>query len=622
MPTLGTKRIKRVIVYGQLFVLLSAFTSIYWQIHGLFGERGLLPVAPMLECEEESIFRCRLPLLRLVCNVFSFSPAVGLQFLALVGIILSIYAIHHTNCQNILVFLALFFLYRTIYEAGGVFMYYQWDALLLESTVYVAILAWFEDGPADSVAMYNIVVLLLRVTFMNGVTKFLSKCPTWYNLTAMDYHFETQPLPTPFAWYAHHFPPFFRQLVTLLTAYIEIILPPLFLIPVIQVRYFVFFCQVLLTTLNVFTANVGFFNFNILVLLVSLLDTPRVAFGSSVLAGFVFARLGYDIYYRLPWKFTLQQDSGPTLALSITHDKFKEFLAFYIDLIIMFIGILFLLVLGYSFIKGLIVPHRVKKVAHMAFVVVTSILLICYGMIPLLRLDEKLAARTTENPLIMQYYKSANSWGLANFYGSYKQMTTFGKPEIIIEGAHAIEGPWKEFQFSSKPGDISKRPKFIAPHQPRLDWQLTLAAEGTYQQNPFFMSLVYHLLQNTTEVVNLIENYPFQNRSEPLTFVRAKLYMYHFTNIGEKHWWSRDFQEEYMPPYNKGNEALRDYLREHRILTKSKSPFVNGPLGKTLKTGHRITSRIDHLLFVVGMLTLVFVTRIHRMYSNHEVHEN
>lgn len=30
-------------------------------------------------------------------------------------------------------------------------MYYQWDALLLESTVYVAILAWFDNGPADSV---------------------------------------------------------------------------------------------------------------------------------------------------------------------------------------------------------------------------------------------------------------------------------------------------------------------------------------------------------------------------------------------------------------------------------------------------------------------------------------
>lgn len=111
---------------------------------------------------------------------------------------------------------------------------------------------------------------------------------------------------------------------------------------------------------------------------------------------------------------------------------------------------------------------------------------------------------------------------------------THGRPEIVIEGSHHIEGPWREIEFTSKPGKVSKRPRFISPHHPRLDMQMYYAAEGTYQQNPFFLSLVYHLMQNTTEVVNLIEDYPFKNRSEPMRFARAKLYMYHFTDIGDK----------------------------------------------------------------------------------------
>ena len=109
-----------------------------------------------------------------------------------------------------------------------------------------------------------------------------------------------------------------------------------------------------------------------------------------------------------------------------------------------------------------------------------------------------------------------------------------GRPEIVIEGAPNFDGPWKEIEFKAKPGSISRRPDFVSPHHPRLDAQMYYAAEGTYQQNPFFLSLVYHLMQNTTEVVSLIENYPFKNRSEPMQFVRAKLYMYHFTDIGDK----------------------------------------------------------------------------------------
>jgi len=39
-----------------------------------------------------------------------------------------------------------------------------------------------------------------------GLVKLSSNCPTWWGLTALHYHYETQCIPGPLAWYAHHLP--------------------------------------------------------------------------------------------------------------------------------------------------------------------------------------------------------------------------------------------------------------------------------------------------------------------------------------------------------------------------------------------------------------------------------
>ena len=48
--------------------------------------------------------------------------------------------------------------------------------------------------------------LLFRLMLLSGLAKLTSGDPTWRNLTALRYHYETQPLPTPLAWYAHQLP--------------------------------------------------------------------------------------------------------------------------------------------------------------------------------------------------------------------------------------------------------------------------------------------------------------------------------------------------------------------------------------------------------------------------------
>jgi hypothetical protein len=65
-------------------------------------------------------------------------------------------------------------------------------------------------------------------------------------------------------------------------------------------------------------------------------------------------------------------------------------------------------------------------------------------------------------------YKQSDQLNLVNSYGLFRRMTGVGgRPEIVIEGADSRSGPWKEYEFLYKPGNVSVAPRFCLPHQPR-----------------------------------------------------------------------------------------------------------------------------------------------------------
>jgi hypothetical protein len=134
-----------------------------------------------------------------------------------------------------------------------------------------------------------------------------------------------------------------------------------------------------------------------------------------------------------------------------------------------------------------------------------------------------------------------------NNYGLFAVMTT-QRNEIVVDGSN--DGvTWLPYEFKYKPGDVHRRPAFIAPFQPRLDWQMRFAALGNYQQNPWFQSFCERVLQGSPEVLALIAKNPFPDH--PPRLIRAEFYEYHFTTARERHetgaWWRRDFAGEYMP---------------------------------------------------------------------------
>jgi predicted DCC family thiol-disulfide oxidoreductase YuxK len=135
-----------------------------------------------------------------------------------------------------------------------------------------------------------------------------------------------------------------------------------------------------------------------------------------------------------------------------------------------------------------------------------------------------------------------------NNYGLFAVMTT-DRREIIIEGSNDGVN-WLAYEFKYKPGDMNRRPSFIAPFQPRLDWQMWFAALGDYRQNPWFVQLCQRLLQGSPDVLTLLAKNPFP--SHPPHYIRAEFYDYHFTTFNERRatgaWWRREFLGEYLPP--------------------------------------------------------------------------
>jgi hypothetical protein len=148
---------------------------------------------------------------------------------------------------------------------------------------------------------------------------------------------------------------------------------------------------------------------------------------------------------------------------------------------------------------------------------------------------------------LVKLYEWMEPFRSVNGYGLFAVMTT-SRPEIVVEGSDDGQN-WLPYEFRHKPGDLHRPPTFVAPHQPRLDWQMWFAALGDVRGNRWFVNFCVRLLQGRPEVLALIEKNPFPER--PPKFIRARLYDYHFTTPAERRangtWWHREYKGEYCP---------------------------------------------------------------------------
>jgi len=136
---------------------------------------------------------------------------------------------------------------------------------------------------------------------------------------------------------------------------------------------------------------------------------------------------------------------------------------------------------------------------------------------------------------------------LVSSYGLFAVITT-ERPEIIIEGSDDGVN-WGPYDFKWKPGAVERAPRFVAPHQPRLDWQMWFAALGYCETNPWLVRFLVRLLEGSKPVLGLLKTNPFARK--PPRYIRASLYDYRFTSRGQRKatraWWVAEPRGTYCP---------------------------------------------------------------------------
>ncbi|XP_055413673.1 lipase maturation factor 2 isoform X1 [Bubalus kerabau] len=294
----GSRLPRQLFLQGVAAVFMFAFASLYTQIPGLYGPEGILPARRTLRPQGKGRWQqlWETPTLLWEAPLLGLDTAQGLELLSLLGTVLALGALLTRQLRHPLVYLLLWAAYLSVCQVGQVFLYFQWDSLLLETgflAVLVAPLGLPPNhkqtpqgrpggvSPHEGLPFWLVRWLLFRLMFASGVVKLTSRCPAWWGLTALTYHYETQCLPTPAAWFAHHLPVWLHKLSVVATFLIEIAVPPLFFAPVRRLRLAAFYSQVLLQVLIIITGNYNFFNLLTLVLTTALLDDTHLAAKSS-----------------------------------------------------------------------------------------------------------------------------------------------------------------------------------------------------------------------------------------------------------------------------------------------------------------------------------------------------
>lgn len=169
--------------------------------------------------------------------------------------------------NNSATFLLLTVIYGSLFQVGGLFLSFQWDTLLIETGFLMVFYARFpiiqREGDISGVQVFARELLrwlFFRITFGSGAVKLLSGCPTWWNLSALQYHYESQCLPTPLSWYFHNLPADFHRLSVAVMYFILLFQPPLSFVPCRPLQEFVFCGQLLLQVLIGVSGNYNFFN--------------------------------------------------------------------------------------------------------------------------------------------------------------------------------------------------------------------------------------------------------------------------------------------------------------------------------------------------------------------------
>src|SRR5436305_1328261 len=200
-------------------VYLIAFVNAVNQFKPLLGERGLLPVTDWVRA---------IPF-RETPSLFYFAPKdAAFTAAAWAGLILSSLVVagiadRYSWWLSAIVWTVLWALYLSFVNVGQTFYGFGWESILLEAGFYAIFLGSARTAP-QFLTILLVRWLCFRVMFGAGLIK-LRGDPCWYDMTCLDYHYETQPMPNPLSWFFHWGPVWTHRAGVWFNHFAELIVP-------------------------------------------------------------------------------------------------------------------------------------------------------------------------------------------------------------------------------------------------------------------------------------------------------------------------------------------------------------------------------------------------------------
>lgn len=482
---------RRVFAFALGAIFLAAFWSWGSQVRGLVGAHGLIPVGEQLaSARAGGVSFWQMPSLSwLAEGDFLLLAQCWLGALGAIAMCAGFFP----GASALLCWA----LYLSLMSVGEAFANFQWDALLLETSLIAALWLpwrarpdWAHESRAEKIGRWLLWWLFVRMILESGIVKLTWGDQTWIGRSALDYHFETQPLPLWTAWYAHQAPRWMLRAQCSFTYFVEIAVPALLLAPSRWrfLRHGAVLLQVLLQLGIIATGNYTYFNWLTIALCLPFLD--------DTFRGFRKIRPPATEEKLRHWWPLIPAGALALASVCLTFDGFAG---------------------AFAGLAGQEAEMRRMRA-------------------------ESERTRKSPRPPWHAGLRSFNSYGL------FRTMT-LSRPEIILEGSDDKTN-WREYEFPYKAGDIYRRAPLAAPHQPRLDWQMWFAALGRVETTPWFQSFLARLLEGSPEVLSLLEKNPFPD--QPPKFVRAILDNYTFTTPEEREQsgaiWNREPLAIYCPP--------------------------------------------------------------------------
>ncbi len=408
--------------------------------------------------------------------------------------------------------------------------------------------------PPPTTAIVLMRWLVFRIMLGAGLIK-LRGSTCWTELTCLDAHFETQPIPNPLSAWFHHLPHAVHAVGVVLNHVVEVGLP-WFVFGPRRLRLIAGGAMAAFQIILIVSGNLAFLNWLTLVPVLACFDDDAVlALIPRRPRAWLRAKLAPSTP-RDGWQLAAVMVPSIGVFLVISGSP----LQFVIGTLL--VGATARLPVVEA--DAELARREVRRARYGQQLAVS-----CFAALVIVKSLPVVDNLTSHHQAMNLSY---DRLALVNTYGAFGSVDLV-RHELVIEGTMAEDpetttsADWHAYELPCKPGDLARRPCVLGPYHRRLDWLIWFSAMEDRISDPWLLHLVWKLLDGDPTIRELFAVDPFDGK--PPRWVRIRRFVYHLQPPGADAWWTRDSEQPWLPPVSLTSPGLLDVLGRYGWPTPS-----------------------------------------------------